>query len=87
MRLRTHSCINQYFNQLNVHGHYNSTGPEIWKQTKGEITHLIASSGTGGTISGVAKFLKEKKTDIKIIMSTLRFRIKKISRNKRIRFK
>ena len=59
--------INQYFNQLNVEAHYNSTGPEIWKQTKGKITHFIASSGTGGTISGVAKFLKEKKSDIKII--------------------
>ena len=43
--------INQYFNELNVHAHYNSTGPEIWKQTKGKITHLVASSGTGGTIS------------------------------------
>ncbi|MDP3312417.1 PLP-dependent cysteine synthase family protein [Lutibacter sp.] len=59
--------INQYFNQLNVEAHYNSTGPEIWEQTNGEITHLIAASGTGGTISGVAKFLKEKNPTIKIL--------------------
>lgn len=59
--------INQYFNQLNAEAHYNSTGPEIWKQTKGEVTHLIAASGTGGTISGVGKFLKEKNPAIKIL--------------------
>lgn len=59
--------INQYFNQLNIDAHYESTGPEIWKQTNGEITHLIAASGTGGTISGTAKFLKEKNSNIKII--------------------
>ena len=59
--------INQYFNALNVQPHYKTTGPEIWKQTQGKITHLVACSGTGGTISGVAKFLKEKKSDIKII--------------------
>lgn len=51
--------INQYFNQLNIDAHYQSTGPEIWEQTQGNITHLIACSGTGGTISGTAKFLKE----------------------------
>ncbi len=59
--------INQYFNQLNIDAHYNTTGPEIWTQTEGEITHLIACSGTGGTISGTAKFLKEKNPSIKII--------------------
>ena len=59
--------INQYFNDLNVEAHYRSTGPEIWKQTKGKITHLFACSGTGGTISGSAKFLKEQNPDIKII--------------------
>ncbi|TVZ59577.1 cystathionine beta-synthase [Flavobacteriaceae bacterium MAR_2010_105] len=59
--------INQYFNQLNVDAHYNSSGPEIWNQTEGKITHLVACSGTGGTISGVGKFLKEKNKDIKII--------------------
>lgn len=59
--------INQYFNYLNVDAHYKTTGPEIWNQTKGKITHLIAASGTGGTISGTAKFLKEQNPDIKIL--------------------
>jgi cystathionine beta-synthase len=59
--------INQYFNQLNIDAHYNSTGPEIWKQTEGKITHLVACSGTGGTISGTAKYLKEQNPDIKVI--------------------
>lgn len=59
--------INQYFNQLNIDAHYHSTGPEIWEQTKGEITHLVAASGTGGTISGTAKYLKEQNPNIKIL--------------------
>lgn len=59
--------INQYFNQLNSEAHYLSTGPEIWKQTKGEITHLIAASGTGGTISGTGKYLKEQNPDIQVL--------------------
>lgn len=59
--------INQYFNQLNIDAHYNTTGPEIWQQTNGKITHLIACSGTGGTISGTAKFLKEQNPNIKIL--------------------
>lgn len=59
--------INQYFNQLNIDAHYNSTGPEIWNQTNGEITHLVACSGTGGTISGIAKYLKEQNSEVKII--------------------
>lgn len=59
--------INQYFNELNIDAHYQNTGPEIWKQTNGKITHLIACCGTGGTLSGSAKFLKEKNPDIKII--------------------
>jgi cystathionine beta-synthase len=59
--------INQYFNSLNTEAHYKSTGPEIWQQTQGEITHLVACSGTGGTISGTAKFLKEQNPNIKII--------------------
>ena len=59
--------INQYFNELNIDAHYQSTGPEIWEQTEGKITHLIACTGTGGTLSGSAKFLKEKNPDIKII--------------------
>ena len=59
--------INQYFNELNVDAHYKSTGPEIWKQTNGAITHLIACSGTGGTISGTAKYLKEQNPNIRIL--------------------
>ncbi|NNE31028.1 MAG: cysteine synthase family protein [Winogradskyella sp.] len=59
--------INQYFNQLNIDAHYHTTGPEIWNQTNGEITHLVACSGTGGTISGIAKYLKEQNPDVKVI--------------------
>jgi len=59
--------INQYFNELNIDAHYNSTGPEIWKQTQGKITHLVACSGTGGTISGIARYLKEQNQDVTII--------------------
>ncbi|WP_242204607.1 PLP-dependent cysteine synthase family protein [Aestuariivivens insulae] len=59
--------INQYFNKLNIDAHYKSTGPEIWEQTNGEITHLVACSGTGGTISGTARYLKEQNPNIKVI--------------------
>jgi len=59
--------INQYFNKLNTEAHYLSTGPEIWKQTQGKITHLVACSGTGGTISGTARYLKEQNPKIKIL--------------------
>jgi len=59
--------INQYFSELNMEAHYLSTGPEIWKQTEGKITHLIACSGTGGTISGTARYLKEQNPNVKII--------------------
>ncbi|APY12443.1 cystathionine beta-synthase [Seonamhaeicola sp. S2-3] len=59
--------INQYFNKLNIDAHYHSTGPEIWSQTEGKITHLVACSGTGGTISGTAKYLKEQNPNIKVI--------------------
>ena len=59
--------INQYFNELNIDAHYKTTGPEIWKQTEGKITHLVACSGTGGTISGTARFLKEQNADIRVI--------------------
>lgn len=59
--------INQYFNELNIDAHYHTTGPEIWEQTDGKITHLVACSGTGGTISGTARFLKEKNPNIKIV--------------------
>ncbi|SKB31202.1 cystathionine beta-synthase [Salegentibacter holothuriorum] len=59
--------INQYFNDLNIDAHFNSTGPEIWNQTEGKITHLIACSGTGGTISGTARYLKQQNPDMKVI--------------------
>ncbi|MBZ9729197.1 cysteine synthase family protein [Salegentibacter sp. JZCK2] len=59
--------INQYFNELNIDAHFSSTGPEIWKQTEGKITHLIACSGTGGTISGTARYLKQQNPDLKVI--------------------
>ena len=59
--------INQYFNEQNIDAHYHTTGPEIWDQTNGKITHLVACSGTGGTISGTARFLKEQNPSIKII--------------------
>ncbi len=59
--------INQYFNPLNTKAHYQWTGREIWEQTAGEITHLVACSGTGGTLSGIARYLKEKKPSVKII--------------------
>lgn len=59
--------INQYFNALNIDAHYHSTGPEIWEQTSGKITHLIACSGTGGTISGVARYLKEQNPEVQVI--------------------
>tara|TARA_Y100001970_G_C14100403_1_gene785159 strand:+ start:216 stop:1199 length:984 start_codon:yes stop_codon:yes gene_type:complete len=58
--------VNQYNNLSNREAHYLSTGPEIWNQTNGKITHFVVGVGTGGTISGVAKYLKEKNSDIKI---------------------
>ena len=65
--LKNSVYINQYFNDLNIEAHYKSTGPEIWEQTAGKITHLVACSGTGGTISGCAKYLKEQNSAIEII--------------------
>jgi len=58
---------NQYFNVTNAEGHYKSLGPEIWQQTDGKITHFFAGAGTGGTISGAGKYLKEKNPNIKVI--------------------
>jgi len=59
--------INQYFNELNIEAHYRTTGPELWEQSNGKITHLVAASGTGGTISGVGKYLKEQNPTIKVL--------------------
>lgn len=59
--------MNQYHSEDNIEAHYLTTGPEIWQQTEGRITHLVAGIGTGGTLSGAAKFLKEKKPSLKAI--------------------
>lgn len=59
--------INQYFNELNSDAHYQSTGPEIWEQTEGKVTHIVVASGTGGTISGIGKYLKEQNPEIKVL--------------------
>jgi len=57
---------NQYDNKSNAVAHYESTGPEIWKQTDGKVTHIVVGVGTGGTVSGTAKYLKEQNPDIQI---------------------
>jgi cysteine synthase len=58
---------NQYENPKNVEAHVKTTGPEIWKQTEGKITHLFASLGTCGTVTGISRFLRSKNPNIKVI--------------------
>src|SRR5437588_1126264 len=58
---------NQYENEQNVEAHLRTTGPEIWRQTEGQITHLFVSLGTCGTVTGAARFLRGKKRDVKVI--------------------
>ncbi len=63
----TYYSPNQYANEANFKGHYAGTGPELWNQTDGKITHFFTGVGTGGTITGVGTFLKEKNPNVKII--------------------
>ena len=58
---------NQFYNQANPDAHYATTGPELWEQTEGRITHFVAAAGTGGTLSGVARYLKEKNPAVQIV--------------------
>ena len=58
---------NQFYNQANPEAHYATTGPELWEQTEGRITHFVAAAGTGGTLTGVGRYLKEKNPKIRII--------------------
>jgi cystathionine beta-synthase len=58
---------NQYFNQANPQAHYESTGPELWEQTGGRITHLVCGVGTGGTVTGTVRYLRERKYELEVI--------------------
>jgi len=66
-RPETYYSPNQYANEANFLGHYKGTGPEIWRQTDGKVTHFFTGVGTGGTITGIGTYLKEKNPEIKII--------------------
>ena len=66
-RIKNSFMPNQYFNLSNPKAHYKTLGPEIWRQTKGKVTHYFAAAGTGGTVSGAGKYLKEKNPKIKVI--------------------
>src|SRR5437588_894741 len=58
---------NQYFNQANPQAHYESTGPELWEQTAGRITHLVVGVGTGGTVTGTSRYLRERQPDLVVV--------------------
>ncbi|MEM1320335.1 MAG: cysteine synthase family protein [Bacteroidota bacterium] len=66
-KIKNSFYVNQYFNGSNLKAHYETTGPEIWKQTEGKVTHYFAACGTGGTLSGTARYLKEQNPNVKAI--------------------